>query len=118
MGSGTCLDHLILLLDLLDVQTCVQACQRILCLTILSERVQKINVSNVYVFLIFLSSVDMTLLLLFVIHFFTLVCSASFSTLLSYFAFPCFLLFYIHLQSLEVGSSEALNKEEFQEKKS
>lgn len=106
----------VLLLELLDVQTCVQACQRIPCLIILSECVQKINVSDVYIFLIFLVSIDMSLLLPFLIHFFTLICSALFSALLSYFAFPCFLLFLIRLQSLEISCSETLHKKEFKEK--
>lgn len=105
----------VLVLDLLDVQTCIQASQSILCLIILSECVPEINVSNVYVFLILFISIDMPLVLPFVIHFFALICSALFSTLLSYFAFPCFLLL-IHLQSLETSCSGALRKEEFQGK--
>lgn len=89
------------------------------CLIILSECVQKINVSDIYVFLIFLISIGVPLLLPFVIHFFTLISSALFSTLLSCFAFLCFLLFLIHLQSLEIlAVVRPYTRRSFGEKKS
>jgi len=56
---------IVVLLDLLDVQACVQVCLRMLCLMMFSECVQKIRTLFLIVSLMFLQSCDVPLLLLF-----------------------------------------------------
>lgn len=56
---------IVVLLDLLDVQACVQVCLRMFCLMMFSECVQKIRTLFLIVSLMFLQSCDVPLLLLF-----------------------------------------------------